>query len=270
MDDIRDRERQILEEAQERLGYTFRDPMFLFNAFCHSSYAYEVNQLGREIKNNERLEFLGDAVVELMVCDILYRNYPDSNEGDMAKVKGAVASEEVLTELAREYNLGKYVFLGKGEEKTGGRTRSSILADTFEAVCAAIYLDGGLSAVVGVFGERFAQQIDEFLSGQRIFDYKTALQEITQDRYRELPEYRLVKMDDNGKFVVELYVHGKKLATGVGNSKKDAEKNAAKKAYQSLSQSFDALDVSNSSSTPDENSPSDSINSSTLKNDAMS
>lgn len=208
--------------------------MLLFNALCHSSYAYEVNQLGRNLKNNERLEFLGDAVVEMVVCDLLYRNYPEASEGDMAKVKGAVASEEVLTEIANEYQLGKYIFLGKGEEKTGGRTRSSILADAFEALCAAIYLDGGLDSVMNVFGKRFVKAIEIFLTGQRIFDYKTALQEITQEHYRELPEYRSIRSEENGKFTVELYIQGRKISTGSGNSKKDAEKDAARKAYELL------------------------------------
>ncbi|WP_238374627.1 ribonuclease III [Fervidobacterium nodosum] len=208
--------------------------MLLFNALCHSSYAYELNQIGRDVQDNERLEFLGDAVVELVVCDILYRNYPDSSEGDMAKVKGAVASEEVLTELANEIELGKYIFLGKGEEKTGGRKRSSILADAFEALCAAIYLDGNLESVVKVFGEKLKREIEIFYTGQRIFDYKTALQEITQERFKELPEYKTVKNDENGKFLVELYIQGKKISMGIGNSKKDAEKDAAKKAYEIL------------------------------------
>ncbi|MFN6992122.1 MAG: ribonuclease III, partial [Fervidobacterium sp.] len=189
----------MLEEFEGKLGYNFKDKLLLFNALCHSSYAYEVNQLGRNIKNNERLEFLGDAVVEMVVCDLLYRNYPDASEGDMAKVKGAVASEEVLTEIANEYELGRYIFLGKGEEKTGGRTRSSILADAFEALCAAIYLDGGLEEIMKLFRERFLEAIEVFLTGQRIFDYKTALQEITQDRYRELPEYRSAKNDESGR-----------------------------------------------------------------------
>jgi len=193
-----------------------------------------VNQLGRNLKNNERLEFLGDAVVEMVVCDLLYRNYPEASEGDMAKVKGAVASEEVLTEIANEYQLGKYIFLGKGEEKTGGRTRSSILADAFEALCAAIYLDGGLDSVMNVFGKRFVKAIEIFLTGQRIFDYKTALQEITQEHYRELPEYRSIRSEENGKFTVELYIQGRKISTGSGNSKKDAEKDAARKAYELL------------------------------------
>ncbi|MEN3042979.1 MAG: ribonuclease III [Fervidobacterium sp.] len=231
---MRDRERRILGEFEEKLGYHFKDIMLLFNALCHSSYTYEVNQLGRNIKNNERLEFLGDAVVELVVCDLLYRNYPEATEGDMAKVKGAVASEEVLTEIANEYQLGRYIFLGKGEEKTGGRSRSSILADAFEALCAAIYLDGGLKSVINVFGRNFATAIEIFLTGQRIFDYKTALQEITQERYKELPEYRTVKNDENGKFTVELYIQGRKISTGSGYSKKDAEKDAAKKAYELL------------------------------------
>jgi len=186
------------------------------------------------LKNNERLEFLGDAVVEMVVCDLLYRNYPEASEGDMAKVKGAVASEEVLTEIANEYQLGKYIFLGKGEEKTGGRTRSSILADAFEALCAAIYLDGGLDSVMNVFGKRFVKAIEIFLTGQRIFDYKTALQEITQEHYRELPEYRSIRSEENGKFTVELYIQGRKISTGSGNSKKDAEKDAARKAYELL------------------------------------
>jgi len=188
------------------------------------------------LKNNERLEFLGDAVVEMVVCDLLYRNYPEASEGDMAKVKGAVASEEVLTEIANEYQLGKYIFLGKGEEKTGGRTRSSILADAFEALCAAIYLDGGLGSVMNVFGKRFVKAIEIFLTGQRIFDYKTALQEITQEHYRELPEYRSIRSEENGKFTVELYIQGRKISTGSGNSKKDAEKDAARKAYELLVQ----------------------------------
>lgn len=195
-----------------------------------------MNQLGRNLKNNERLEFLGDAVVEMVVCDLLYRNYPEASEGDMAKVKGAVASEEVLTEIANEYQLGKYIFLGKGEEKTGGRTRSSILADAFEALCAAIYLDGGLDSVMNVFGKRFVKAIEIFLTGQRIFDYKTALQEITQEHYRELPEYRSIRSEENGKFTVELYIQGRKISTGSGNSKKDAEKDAARKAYELLVQ----------------------------------
>ncbi|MGC8821070.1 MAG: ribonuclease III [Fervidobacterium sp.] len=215
--------------------------MLLFNALCHSSYAYEVNQLGRNIEDNERLEFLGDAVVELVVCDILYKNYPNSSEGDMAKIKGAVASEEVLTEMAKEIELGKYIFLGKGEEKTGGRTRSSILADAFEALCAAIYLDGDLESVMKIFGEKFKRAIEVFYTGQRIFDYKTALQEITQEKFRELPEYKAIKNDENGKFLVELYIHGQKISTGVGNSKKDAEKDAAKKAYKLLMEHSDFI-----------------------------
>ncbi|NPU88638.1 MAG: ribonuclease III [Fervidobacterium sp.] len=245
MDDLRERERRILGELQEKLGYHFKNPMLLYNALCHSSYAYEVNQLGRDVKNNERLEFLGDAVVELVVCDILYNKYPDATEGEMAKTKGAVASEEVLTEIASQYELGKYIFLGKGEEKTGGRTRSSIIADTFEAVCAAIYLDGGLTKVMEVFGEKFEKAIEVFLTGQRIFDYKTALQEITQEKYRELPEYRTVKQDENGRFVVELYLQGQKVSTGTGASKKDAEKDAAKKAYEILTATGESSSNSN-------------------------
>ncbi|XEY15141.1 ribonuclease III [Fervidobacterium thailandense] len=216
------------------MGYKFNDIMLLYNALCHSSYAYELGQLGRQIKNNERLEFLGDAVVELIVCDILYRDYPDATEGDMAKVKGAVASEEVLAEIAQQYNVGKYLFLGKGEEKTGGRSRSSILADAMEAIAAAVYIDGGLDAVKKTFGPMFKKYVEIFLSGQKIFDYKTALQEFTQDKYRELPEYRVIGMDEENRYVVELYVHGSLVATGTGTSKKDAEKDAARKAFERL------------------------------------
>lgn len=194
-----------------------------------------MSQMGRSLKNNERLEFLGDAVIDLVVCEMLYKDYPNATEGDMAKVKGAVASEEVLSQIARELSLNKYIFLGKGEEKTGGRERSSILADALEALCAAVYLDAGLVKVIELFGERFRRHIDVFLSGQRIFDYKTALQEVTQERYRELPEYRFVGTDELNRFVVELYIRGEKYSTGVGNSKKEAEKDAARKAFQLLS-----------------------------------
>ncbi len=193
-----------------------------------------MKQLGHEIEDNERLEFLGDAVVELIVCDIMFRNYPQYSEGDMAKVKGAVASEEILAQIAKKIDLGRYVLIGKGEEKTGGRKRESILADTFEALCGAIYIDAGFDKVKEIIGKFFVDYIREYLLEQKIFDYKTALQEITQERFKSLPYYKFVGNDPDGRFVVELYISGKKYSTGIGYSKKDAEKQAAKETFEML------------------------------------
>ncbi len=193
-----------------------------------------MKQLGHEIEDNERLEFLGDAVVELVVCDIMFRNYPKYSEGDMAKVKGAVASEEILAQIAKKIDLGRYVLIGKGEEKTGGRKRDSILADTFEALCGAIYMDAGFEKVKEIIGKFFVDYIKEYLLEQKIFDYKTALQEITQERFKSLPYYKFVGNDSDGRFIVELYISGKKYSTGVGYSKKDAEKQAAKETFEKL------------------------------------
>ena len=205
-----------------------------FVSLVHSSYANEQIQVGRnDITSNERLEFLGDAVVDLVVCDLLYRKYPNATEGEMSKVKAAVASEKILSIMAREINLGDYLFLGKGEENTGGRNRDSILADAFEAFLGAIYMTYDLFKVKELFGKRFNHYISLVMEGKLLFDYKTALQEFTQRISKELPEYRVVQKKNNS-FVVEVLVNNKVMGKGSGRSKKEAEKAAAEAAYKAL------------------------------------
>lgn len=222
----------------ESIGYRFLEPELIYNALCHSSYAHEQSQRGKKIVfSNERLEFLGDAVIDLLIAEHLYTNFSDASEGTMAKVKAAVASEEALAQIARDINLGQYLFLGRGEEITGGRDRDSILADTLEAVAAAIYIDGGMQPLKRCLLPHFARYASQVLEGKIVFDYKTFLQEITQERFKQLPEYVLI--DEQGpshmkKFTVELRLNRKVIAIGEGFSIKEAEKNAAKKAIEKL------------------------------------
>jgi ribonuclease-3 len=231
-------EAKILIDFMEKIGYRFYEPELLYNALCHSSYAHEQKQRGRkDVESNERLEFLGDAVIDLLLAEYLYLEFPEASEGVMAKVKAAIASEEALAQIARDINLGRYMFLGRGEEVSSGRERDSLLADMLEAVVAAVYIDGGLTAVKKVFLSYFAKYAKEVVEGKIVFDYKTSLQEITQARYRKLPEYVLVNEKGPShmkKFTVELRLSGKLIAVGEGPSIKEAEKEAARRAIEKL------------------------------------
>lgn len=231
-------EAKILIDFMEKIGYRFYEPELLYNALCHSSYAHEQKQRGRkDVESNERLEFLGDAVIDLLLAEYLYLEFPEASEGVMAKVKAAIASEEALAQIARDINLGRYMFLGRGEEVSSGRERDSLLADMLEAVVAAVYIDGGLAAVKKVFLSYFAKYAKEVVEGKIVFDYKTSLQEITQARYRKLPEYVLVNEKGPShmkKFTVELRLSGKLIAVGEGPSIKEAEKEAARRAIEKL------------------------------------
>ncbi len=227
-------EKEKVIEFLNKINLCCKDIETFFTSLIHSSYANEQIQVGRsDISSNERLEFLGDAVVDLVVCDLLYRRYPNATEGEMSKVKAAVASEKILSVMAREIALGDYLFLGKGEENTGGRDRDSILADAFEALLGAIYITFGLSKVKEIFGDRFSYYISLVMEGKLLFDYKTALQELTQKTLKELPEYRVVQKKNNA-FVVEVLISNKVMGKGSGRSKKEAEKAAAESAYKAL------------------------------------
>ena len=231
-----DKEQEVVASFLRKLGLKAKDPEIFFEALTHTSYANEQKQAGRrDVESNERLEFLGDAVVDLLVCDILYRRYPNASEGEMSRVKAAVASEKVLSMIAREMELGKVLFLGRGEEMTGGRDRDSILADAVEAVLGAVYIEGGLELVKRIFQNRFEGYVDLVMRGKLLFDYKTALQEITQREFKSLPQYRLVSKDSEG-FTVEVLVNGRPMGKGKGRSKKEAEKAAAKEAYRILTE----------------------------------
>jgi ribonuclease-3 len=218
------------------LGHAFRDPGLLARALVHRSAPNERPAAFPE--SNERLEFLGDAVLDLVVADALYRRFPDATEGALTRYKAALVSELALADVARDLGLGRYVVLGRGEEETGGRDKPSILSDALEAVLGAVYLDGGMpeaeALVMRLFGPGLAV-VDQ--TGAPRGDYKTALQEWTQARGLGLPAYRLEAADgpDHARrYTVIVALGGKALASGQGPSKREAERLAARGALAEL------------------------------------
>lgn len=219
-----------MEQLEERLGYTFQDRSFLENALTHSSYANE--NKGRSKGSNERLEFLGDSVLGMVVADYLYRSHPDMPEGELTRTRAALVCEESLVEVARKLELGRYLQLGKGEDAGGGRQRPSIQADAVEAVIAAVYLDGGIGSARKLITRFILTNNRRELDGCSR-DYKTALQELVQKESGQVLSYRLMGESgpDHAKtFQVEVSLNGKPVGSGEGRSKKEAEQNAAKAA----------------------------------------
>lgn len=217
---------------ERRLRYRFRDPGLLTLALTHRSYAYEKGGL----PTNERLEFLGDAVLGLIVTDALYEEYPDRSEGELAKMRAALVNMTVLADVAREISLGESVLLGRGEEMTGGRDKASILSDTIEAVFGAVFLDRGVKAAERVIRGLFMTRIRGELEGGTVEDYKTALQELAAARFGSLPEYALGEAgpDHAKQFTATVSLGGRSYGTGSGRSKKEAEQAAARIAVESL------------------------------------
>ena len=220
----------MLEEFEKKIGYTFKNKNLLETALTHSSYANESRD--KNCRNNERLEFLGDAVLGLIAAEYLFFHNTQVPEGELTRLRAIFVCEKSLHEFALEIDLGKYLRLGHGEENTNGRERPSILADAFEAVVAAMYLDGGLE-VARRYVTKFA---DKFFSShieKDIVDYKTALQEIIQKNHSERLEYVLAAEngpDHDKKFVVEVHLNSNVIGEGRGGSKKEAEQMAAKEA----------------------------------------
>jgi ribonuclease-3 len=228
--------RDEFDELQARIDYRFRDRGLLEHALTHKSRAAEDASGG--VADNESLEFLGDAVLGLVVADTLFRQYPDFNEGQKSKIKASVVSTHSLARHADQLGLGDHLILGRGEEKTGGRFKQALLADAYEALIAAIYLDGGLDAA----GEFLRRELKDALDAgaTRNFvgrDYKSALQERLQALGRPLPDYRVAAEagpDHRKQFTVELVVAGEVLATATGKAKKEAEQEAARLALGQL------------------------------------
>jgi ribonuclease-3 len=215
---------------QKELGYYFSDSTVLLRGLTHVSYAR-----GKAGGHNETLEFLGDAVLDLAVSDLLMRRFPDKSEGDLSKMRAALVNATALAEKAAHLHLGDLLVMGKGEERSGGRTKRSILAGAFEAVVGAIYWDGGYDPARRVIEKYFGDEIREKKLGQE--DYKTRLQEISQMLFHEPPVYKLVDEigpDHEKRFVTEIIVGGKLLARGEGRSKKQSEQEAAGKALETL------------------------------------
>ncbi len=222
-----------MASLEQKIGYTFQNKGFLRLALTHSSYANE----SRSGENNERQEFLGDAVLSIVVSDYLFQRFHMA-EGDLTRIRASLVCEKSLCGFAREIGLGDHLLLGKGEEMTGGRDRASVLADAFEALIAAIYLDGGIEQAKG-FILPFAQRSLEGEVEQGFTDYKTQLQEIVQKNPGELLAYRLVEEtgpDHDKRFVVEVLLNSNIIGKGQGRSKKAAEQAAAKEALELMGQ----------------------------------
>jgi len=223
-----------MEALEEKLGYHFENPALLENALTHSSYANENRAKG--FQSNERLEFLGDSVLGMIVADYLYRAHPDLPEGDLTRTRAALVCEGSLAEVAQQLDLGAYLKLGRGEDAGGGRTRPSIVADAVEAVLAAVYLDGGIGSARKII-RRFILDREAEKGANR--DYKTALQELVQRESGQVLGYRLTGSEgpDHAKvFSVEVDLNGSTIGQGRGHSKKEAEQMAAKAAIQKLQQ----------------------------------
>ncbi|HEX5696501.1 MAG TPA: ribonuclease III [Acidimicrobiia bacterium] len=217
---------------EQQLGYEFETPELLSLALTHRSISSDDARRA----NNERLEFLGDAVLQLVITDYLYARFPNLAEGQLAKVRAAVVSGPALTDVARSMGLGQFVELTTAEERTGGREKDSILADTVEAVIGAVYIDGGLEAASQVVSRLWGERIDDRARRPGIKDYKTRLQEVLAKDGR-LPEY---STDGSGPdharvFVARVSVDGVQLGEGSGRSKKEAEQGAAQRAIEALS-----------------------------------
>jgi ribonuclease-3 len=224
-----------IEGLQEKIKYRFKDNNILIRALTHSSFANEHKKMN--IKYNERLEFLGDSVLNIIVSDYIFNKYPEHLEGDLTKLRATVVCEPVLANAAKKLDLGEYLLLGKGEEATGGRERASILADAFEALIAAIYIDGGLSNARKFVLNSLSNYIEKAVKGQLFLDYKTQLQEVVQREGNDKINYIVVKEegpDHNKTFHIEVNINGKIIGKGIGKNKKEAEQSAAKDALVKL------------------------------------
>lgn len=224
------RDARILK-VQRILSYEFSDINNILLALTHSSYAYQ--DKSNLMKSNERLEFLGDSILNFIVSDFIYSKFPELSEGNMSKMRSNVVCEAFLAERAMSLGLGECLLLGKGEELTGGRNRPSILCDVFEAVIGALYLDGGLDVCRKLILENISDKITSTITNGQIYDYKTKLQEFIQKEVGHRIEYNLMAEsgpDHDKLFVVRVNVDGQEAGIGRGKSKKEAEQEAAKMA----------------------------------------
>ena len=223
----------MIKDLEAAIGYTFRNIQLLQNALTHSSYANE--RWHNSLLSNERLEFLGDSVLGMLVAEYLYKTFPDRPEGELTRMRADMVCEHTLATVANKIGLGTHLMLGHGEERLGGRSRESILADATESVIAACFLDGGLAAA-----EQFVKQyilVEVPVSRPNNMDYKTALQELVQQKKNQVLSYRLAGQsgpDHDKQFDVEVSLNGSVVGSGSGSSKKRAEQMAARSAIEKL------------------------------------
>lgn len=233
MEDIK-----LLQQLEKNLKVNLMNKKLLLEAITHSSY---VNS-SKDIKHNERLEFLGDAVLELCISDYLFHNYPNKAEGELTRTRALIVCEPSLFEIAQSLKLGEFMLMSKGEELTGGRTRPSILADCVEAIIAAIYLDGGLEKAKEFIYRNFRSTVEKAMHNKIILDYKTKLQELLQQKGQVSIVYNVVDYEGpphRRTFNIEVLVDNEIKGNGSGFTKKEAEQNAAKKALENLEGSYE-------------------------------
>ena len=216
-------------QLEKCLGYQFTNKNLIVEALTHKSF--------KKAYNNERLEFLGDAVLNLIVGEFLYNKFPDSNEGDLSKIRASLVNEKGFTKLANAIELGEYIYLSEAEERNNGRTKASILSDAFEAIMGAIYLEAGLLTLKPIILDLLEKNYENINLDELFSDYKTALQEITQARFGEIPVYKLESAtgpDHLKVFELSLWIGGKHYTTATGKSKKLAQQAAAKTVLKQL------------------------------------
>lgn len=218
---------------ENRFGYSFNNNKLLLQALTHSSYANEMKMSKED--NNERLEFLGDAVLELITSEHVYRTYDDLSEGDLTKLRASIVCEQTLSSCAKDMNIGEFLLLGKGEDSSGGRRRESILSDTLEAIIGAIYLDGGFTSAKEFISKNILNYVEH---KDLFFDSKTIIQEIVQNNNnKQKIRYKLVSEegpDHNKSFTMALFIGNEQISLGIGKTKKAAEQEAAMLAIKKL------------------------------------
>ncbi len=220
-------------ELEEAIGYRFDNPAYLTIALTHTTYFNEMRGKDPNIEPNERMEFLGDAVLSFITANYLFKKYPDLPEGDLSRIRAGAVCEPTLSRFANEIGLGNYLMLGRGEERLGGRERPSILADAFEAMIAALYLDGGIEIASDFLMPFLADEIDSIMQGGAFCDYKTMLQEFIQQDKGEHPTYETISQNGPAHhrvFEVEVRLNSNVLGRGSGSSKRRAEQAAAREA----------------------------------------
>lgn len=229
------KEKIELKRFEKILGYSFKKKTHLKRALTHKSYANEFKLKATE--HNERYEFLGDAVLELAISELLMERFPDQPEGLLSKMRAAIVNEGQLAERARQIQLGDFLYLGKGEDRTGGRKKPSLLSDAYEAVLGAIYLDRGFKKAFQRVQNFFDDVIDHVGEVGYAKDYKTRLQEAVQGKFKSIPRYQLIRSvgpDHDKVFEIGLHIQDKLVSHGKGSSKKGAEQDAARKALKKL------------------------------------
>jgi ribonuclease-3 len=224
-----------LKGLQQRLGIIFKDESLLQQAFTHSSYINEKPDF--PFADNERLEFLGDALLTFIVADELYFRFPDLKEGELTEIRASLIRQETLAKIAAELDLGEHLLLGKGEEITGGRRKQSNIADALESLIGAIYIDQGLNTVRNFVLSKFSEKLEEIRLTGIGRNYKALLQELTQAKFKKLPAYRIADAsgpDHDKRFVIEVTLDNRILGSGSGSTKRGAEMEAAHSAWEKM------------------------------------